>query len=158
MPLPKSVVKIKRKGVEFVSNVNRAEYTLTELTRAALRDIGRFLTYKIIVKVNALAGGGLRQTKLAKAAFQYWNRRRSVDLIIGIKEGKKGKKTTWYGAQQELGTEGQPKRDILRKTVFENLQLIREIQAQYLKHIEDELQAERHIDENAEVADDEQGA
>lgn len=152
MPLPKSVVKINRKGVKFESSVNRAEYTLTELTRAALRDIGKLLTFKARDKVRDIANRSMKRSKRVRNAWQFWNRRRSVDLIVGIKHD------TWYGVDQELGTDGQPKRDILRKTVFENLQLIREIQARYLKHIEDELQAERHIDENAEVADDEQGA
>lgn len=154
MPLPKSVVRNTKNGVKFTSNVNRAEYLTEELTRAALRDIGKVLRYKMIVKVNAKAGGGLRKTKRAKNAYQYWNRRRETDLIIGIKEGLKGKKTTWYAVDQELGINGQPKRDILRQTVFENINLIREIQAKYLKHIEDEILAERVIDENAEVAAD----
>ena len=36
MPLPKSVTKIKKDGIEFVSNVDRAQYTIQELSRAAL--------------------------------------------------------------------------------------------------------------------------
>ena len=39
MPLPKSV-KFSRNGVEFLSNCDRIQYTLKELTRAALRDTG----------------------------------------------------------------------------------------------------------------------
>ena len=158
MPLPRSVVTINRRGVQYTSSVLRANYTLKELTRAALRDIGRVITYKIIVKVNALAGGGLRRSKRPKNTFQYWNRKRETDLVIGIKLGKKGKQTTWYGVDQELGLNGQPKRSILRDTVFENIGLIREIQSKYLKHIEDEMAAERLIDENAEVDDDDQDA
>lgn len=154
MPLPKSVVRNTKNGVKFTSNVNRAEYLTEELTRAALRDIGKVLRYKMIVKVNAKADGLLQKTRRAKLAYQYWNRRRETDLVIGIKEGKKGKKIHWYGVEQELGLNGQPKRDILRQTVFENISLIREIQAKYLKHIEDEMLAERVIDENAEVAPD----
>ncbi len=154
MPLPRSVTRNTRNGVRFTSNVDRVNYTLNELTRAALRDIGKFLRYKLIVEVNKLAGGALRSTKLANAAYQYWNRRRETDLVIGIRTGKKGKQTSWYGVQQELGTENQPKRDILRKTVTENISVIRQIQAQYLEHIENEMTAQRLIDEDAEVADD----
>lgn len=148
MPLPKSVVKIKRKGVEFVSNVNRAEYTLTELTRAALRDIGKLLSFKARDKVRAIANNSMKRAKRVNNAWQYWVRQYDIDLQIGIKHD------TWYGVDQELGLDGQPKRDILRKTVFENLELMREIQAKYLKHIEDEIQAARVIDERAEVADE----
>lgn len=148
MPLPRSVTRINRNGVRFTSSVNRAEYTLTELTRAALRDIGKLLTFKARDKVRDIANRSMKRSQRVKNAWQYWNRRRSVDLIVGIKHD------TWYGVDQELGTNGQPKRDILRKTVFENINVIQEIAAQYLKHIEDEMNAQRMIDENAEVADD----
>ena len=70
------------------------------------------------------------------------------DLIVGIKHD------TWYGVDQELGTDGQPKRDILRSTVIENINIIEQIQAQYLEHIENEMNARRLIDENAEVSND----
>jgi hypothetical protein len=134
--------------VRFTSNVNRAEYTLTELTRAALRDIGKVITFKAIAEVKKIADGKLIVWNKKYKEFQYWNRQRETDLQVGIKH------ETWFGVDQELGLNGQPKRDILRKAVFENLQTIREIQAKYLKHIEDEMTAQRMIDENAEVADD----
>ena len=38
MPIPPSVTKMKNGNVEFTSNVDRVNYTLDELTRAALRD------------------------------------------------------------------------------------------------------------------------
>jgi hypothetical protein len=118
------------------------------LTRAALRDIGRFIDYQSRKVVRDIAGKSLRRSRRPRSAFQHWNRKRETDLQIGIKH------ETWYGVDQELGLNGQPKRDILRKTVFENIDMIRDIQAKYLKHIEDEMMAERMIDENAEVAED----
>ncbi len=148
MPMPRSITRVNRNGVRFTSNVNRAEYTLTELTRAALRDIGKVITFKAIAEVKKIAGGKLIVWNKKYKEFQYWNRQRETDLQVGIKH------ETWFGVDQELGLNGQPKRDILRKAVFENLQTIREIQAKYLKHIEDEMTAQRMIDENAEVADD----
>jgi hypothetical protein len=128
--------------------VERAEYTLEELTRAALRDIGKLVTFKARDKVRAIANHSMKRSQRVKNAFQSWNRRRETDLQVGIKH------ETWYGVDQELGLDGQPKRDILRKTVFENINVIQEISAKYLKHIEDEMTAQRMIDENAEVADD----
>jgi hypothetical protein len=148
MPLPRSVVRINRNGVKFTSSVERAEYTLEELTRAALRDIGKLVTFKARDKVRAIANHSMKRSQRVKNAFQSWNRRRETDLQVGIKH------ETWYGVDQELGLDGQPKRDILRKTVFENINVIQEISAKYLKHIEDEMTAQRMIDENAEVADD----
>ena len=148
MPMPRSVIRVNRNGVRFTSSVERAEYTLEELTRAALRDIGKLITFQARDKVRLIAKGSMKRSKRVKNAFQSWNRRRETDLQVGIKH------ETWYGVDQELGLDGQPKRDILRKTVFENIDTIQQISAKYLKHIEDEMTAQRMIDENAEVADD----
>ena len=43
MAAPKSVVKFTKNGVEFISSVDRAQYFLFELTRAALRDVCRYV-------------------------------------------------------------------------------------------------------------------
>ena len=51
MPLPKSVVKINKDGVTYTSSVDRTQYTLLELTRAALRDISKLLRKAVIKKV-----------------------------------------------------------------------------------------------------------
>lgn len=39
MSVPSSVTKITKDGVEFTSNVDRVNYTMKELCRAALRDV-----------------------------------------------------------------------------------------------------------------------
>jgi hypothetical protein len=147
MPAPKSVVKINKKGVQYTSSVLRAKYTLEELTRAALKDCGKLLSFRARDKARAIAGRSLKRSNRVKNAFQYWVRKRETDLVIGIKHD------TWYGVDQELGTKGQQKRDILRKTVMENIGLLREIQSQYLELMEDEAAAESVINENSEVAD-----
>lgn len=145
MPLPPSVTRSLRNGdVKFTSNVDQAQYTLEELTRAALRDIGKFVNYETRKETNKRAGGGLRKTKRPRNSFQHWVRKRETDLIVGIKHD------TWYGVDQELGLNGQPKRDILRKTVLGNVNVIIKIQAQYLKHMESVAEAVRNIDENSE--------
>lgn len=144
MPLPPSVTRVRRNGVEFISDVDRAKYTLTELTRAALRDCGRFLIFKMRDKVRKIANNSLKRSRRVKNAFQFWNRRQETDLIVGIRHD------TWYGVEQELGTNGQPKRDILRQTVIENIDELERIQARYLQHIEDDIAARQFIDENAE--------
>ena len=50
MPVPKSVTKIKvKKGqtnLEFTDFSDQASYMLHELTRAALRDVGKFISKK----------------------------------------------------------------------------------------------------------------
>lgn len=144
MPLPKAI-KIKKNGIEYVSKVDQAEYLITELIRAALRDTGNLVRRRMLEKARALPGMKSFKNKRPPNAFQYWNRKRETDLVVGIKHD------TWYGVNQELGTRNQPKRSILRDTVFENIDDIRRIQGQYLSTINDENKALGLIDENEEV-------
>lgn len=43
MGIPKSVIRLKKDGVEYVSSVDKASYTINELTRSAMRDVGKFI-------------------------------------------------------------------------------------------------------------------
>jgi HK97 gp10 family phage protein len=144
MPLPKSVVKINKKGLSYTSNVDRASYTIKELSRAALRDVARLIKYNIRQEFNKLQGMR-KQTGRFKGAYQHWLRKKDGDLQIGIKAN------TWYGVQQELGSKNQPKRDIIRTAVYNNLDKIREIESKYLSAIEDEIKALALINEEEEI-------
>ncbi|MBT2656619.1 hypothetical protein J7E81_15475 [Bacillus sp. ISL-18] len=146
MPMPKSVTKVKKNGVEFTSNVDRTKYTIQELTRAALKDTAKLIRRRILDKARRLRGMG--KTKRIPNAFQYWVRKREGDLQIGVKHD------TWYGADHELGTNNQPARHIIRDTVYENIDQIRIIQGQYLQAIEDENRARGLIDEEEEIGDE----
>lgn len=138
MPLPKSVVKIKKDGIEFTSNVDRVQYTIEELTRAALRDSAKLIRKRMITKLKTLPG--MRRSKRLYNSTQYWVRKRECDLQIGFKHD------TWYGVHQELGDRNQPARHILRSTVMENIDEIRRIEGAYLSAIEDENKALGLID------------
>lgn len=144
MSLPKSVTKISKKGVTYTSSVDRASYTIKELTRAALRDVARLIKYAIRQEFNKLPGMR-KQSKRFKASFQHWLRKIDGDLQIGIRHN------TWYGVNQELGEKNQPKRDFLRSSVMENIGKIREIEGQYLSAIEDEAKALSLINEEEEI-------
>ncbi|OIJ17099.1 hypothetical protein BKP37_00745 [Anaerobacillus alkalilacustris] len=133
MALPKSVTKIRKDGVEFVSNVDRAKYTIAELTRAALRDCAKLIRKRMIEKLKPLRG--MKRNRRLYNSAQYWVRKKDADLLIGFKHD------TWYGAHQELGTKGQPARNILRSTVMENIDEMQRIQGKYLSAIEDENRA-----------------
>ena len=148
MPMPKSVTKIDRKGgVTFTSNVDRISYTINELTRAALRDTAKFLRKKMIERLKQLPG--MRKNRRIYKAVQTWVRSREADLQIGFGNTKWGVSgDTWYGIQQELGTKNQPKRSILRDTVYDNISQIREIQAKYLVEVENENKALALINES----------
>jgi hypothetical protein len=149
MPLPKSAVKIKKNGVELISNVERTKYLLVELQRAALRDTAKLLRKRIIAKLKNLKG--MKRSKRIYRSTQFWVRRRETDLQIGFKHD------SWYGVHQELGTKSQPKRSTLRDTVFENIDDIRRVQGQYLSAIADENRALGLIDEKDEGGNEQDG-
>ena len=142
-----SPLKITRNGVEYISRVDRSKYLLAELTRAALRDVGRYLRRLQLDEVRKLPG--LRKGKRPTNAFQYWVRKKDQNLWTGIKH------KTWYGIAQELGSSKQPKRAIVSKSVMENIDEIRRIEGQYLSAIEDENRALGLIDEEDEGVNDE---
>lgn len=125
--MPKSAIKIKKDGVEYVSNVDRVQYTLTELTRAALRDTAKFIRKRMIEALKQLPG--MKRNRRLYKSTQYWVRSRETDLQIGFKHD------SWYGARSELGTHGSPARGILRNVVHSNIGEIQKIQAQYLSGI-----------------------
>lgn len=134
MPLPKSVVKITKDGVEYTSSVDRVNYTIRELTRAALRDVGKYICRRTRQQIRRRTG------RLARN-IQYWVRKKEGDLQVGFKPGG------FYGLFQELGTENIPKQAALYTTVKDNIQTIRDIEAQYLSAIEDEQRVQALIDE-----------
>ena len=130
MPLPNAKMKINKDGVKFESNVDAIKYALVELERAALRDTAKFIRKRMIEKLKILPG--MKKNKRIYSSSQYWVRKRETDLQIGFKHN------TWYGVLQELGDRGQPKRNILRSTVMENIDEIQRIQAQYLSALNQE--------------------
>ena len=138
MAVPKSVVKIKKGNVEFVSNVDRVQYTLTELTRAALRDVGKFICNVFRTKYY-----GIFNRKKGKVGryTQYWVRKRDLDLQVGIKPN------AFYGGFQEFGSSKTDRLGLLTKTVEENIPKIVEIESKYLSSLESEAEALRMINE-----------
>lgn len=143
MSVPKSVVKISKNGVTYTSSVDRAAYTIVELTRAALRDVGKFIART--ANSAAMKLPGLKKSRRVRgrtSTFLYnvpWAKTGLPHLEVGVKHG------TWYGEQQELGTSSQPKRGILRNSAHDNIAQIVEIESQYLSSLEDEAKALRLI-------------
>lgn len=131
MAIPSSV-KIKKDGVEYLSNCDRTKYTLKELTRAALRDTGKFICNRSRKLIKRKTG------RLAKN-IQYWvrSKKETPDLQVGIKA--KG----FYGIFQEIGASnrGIPRIAAISNSTKDNISEIREIQGQYLSAIEDENKA-----------------
>lgn len=142
MTIPKSVTKINKKdGVTFISNVDRVAYTLEELTRAALKDCGKFIARETRQRIKKRTG------KLTKN-IQYWVRKKDSDLQIGFKPGG------FYGGFQELGTKTTPKQAALYNTVKDNIPMIITIQSQYLSGLENEAKVLMMINESEEISND----
>ena len=150
MSVPKSVVKFDKNGVRYISSVDRVSYTIVELTRAALRDVGKFIVRT--ANSAAMKLPGLKKSRRVRgrsSTFLYnvpWAKTGLPHLEIGVKHG------TWYGEQQELGTSNQPKRQILRNSTYENISQIIDIESKYLSALENEAEALRLIDESETIA------
>ena len=161
MALPK-YTKITRNGVEFIDNSDRAMYTITELSRAAMLDVGKY----IVMKARGAFYGFLkRRTGSSRRSIQYWVPRRDEDgkeyrvakLIVGYKvfDPKKNIHLPGFKAAfQELGTEHQKKLGVLYNAVNDNIDEIRKIEAQYLSAIDSPDGGESLIDESEALGDD----
>lgn len=135
MAMPRSVVKIKKNNVEFISNVDRANHTMRELVMRANYDVARLLIRRMRQEARKSPSMKRLPKRRFNSTFQYWVRKIDKDLLVGIKAN------TWYGVEGELGTNNQPKRGILRNTTFNHIADIRRIQGAYLSAIEDENRA-----------------
>ncbi len=74
MPMPRSVTKINKNGVKFTSSVDRANYTIEELARAALRDSAKLIRKRMIEKLKKLPG--MKRNRRLYKSTQYWVRRK----------------------------------------------------------------------------------
>lgn len=153
MSVPKSVIRFNKNGVKYISNVDRCQYTIRELSRAALRDVGKFIARECNKKGQKLFHNSMRKSKRVigkTSAFQYWARKRECDLQVGIKHD------TWYGVAQELGTSKMKKHGILKTTTYENIPEIIKIESQYLSALKNEARALELISEREYSSKDEQ--
>ncbi len=153
MAVPKSVVRFKKGNVEYISSVDKVQYTIVELTRAALRDVGKYLVRTANTKAQKLPGlKKSRRVRGRTSTFLYnvpWAEEGLPHLEVGVKHG------TWYGADQEMGTSKQPRRQILRNSANDNIATIIEIESQYLSALEDEAAALALISEEEYMGGDE---
>lgn len=141
-----SVTKITKNGIEFTSSVDRANYYIEELTRAAMKDVAKYILRIVRQEVRGISKF-TKKMRYAGMRYQYWVRKKECDLQLGIENTKFNAESAWWADQAELGTGNQPKRGFLRNTVYDNIDKIREIEAQYLSAIEDEINAQALIDE-----------
>ena len=145
MSAPKSVVKIKKGGVEYTSNVDFVCYNIFELSRAAMRDVGKYLASLMRSKARKLPGS--KKDKFV--------RYRTAGIIYKVPYDPNGlphveigtKEDSWYTEEHERGSSAQPRRGIMKDTAYANLAQIIEIESKYLSALEDEAEALRLISE-----------
>ena len=150
MAIP-SPMKFKKDGVEFTSSVDRCNYTIRELTRRAMLDVGRYVTYN--VRKNLRSIFPFTKSHRASERYQYWVLKKENQLILGVENLKKGAKTAWWADQLEMdsflrpdggvsqGSANSPRRHLLETFVKSHIDKIVEIESQYLKTINNESAA-----------------
>ena len=145
MSVPKSVVKFKGSNVEYTSNVDFACYTIVELSRAAMRDVGKFITRtanRSAMKLHGLAKS--KRVRGLSSTFRYkvpWAKSGLPHLEVGVTHG------TWYGEEQEMGSSRMPRLGILTDSARANIAKIIEIESKYLSALNDEGAARGMISE-----------
>ena len=150
MPTPKSQTKVLVKNgkteVSYESNLDACQYYIYELSRAALRDVGKFVSklfmtayYQHFAKQTGNAGKATKYKVISGAKTAY------PRVQIGLKQVK-----GFYAYFQEFGTsDGIPRLGLLTHAVEDNVSEIVKIESQYLSGLSDEAAAlESLINEN----------
>lgn len=149
MSVPKSVIRTTKDGFTIVDNVDKTNYCIHELCRAALRDSAKYIRanfkqsyYSTFHKNTGNAGKSLASEVISGKKTLY------PRMNIGIPKAYKGKEVKgFYSIFQEIGSSKQPKLGILQNAVESNIPQLIEIQSQYLSALEDEAKALSMIDE-----------
>lgn len=145
MSVPKSVIRFKKGNVEYTSNVDFACYTIVELSRAAMRDVGKFIARTANSSAMKLHGlSKSRRVRGKSSTFKYkvpWAKTGLPHLKVGVTHD------TWYGVEQELGSSKMPKLGILRNSAHDNIAKIIEIESKYLSALDSEARALSMINE-----------
>jgi HK97 gp10 family phage protein len=138
-------------SVKYQSNAKQVKYVMTELERAALKEVAKFLRKGIKARVPVDEG-------VLKKNVGTWVKRKDGSLQVGVysRERAKRKKYTYaYHAHLvQFGTVKTKPVDYLRAPVMESIDQIRLIEGKYLKAIEDENRARGLINEEEEIADE----
>lgn len=156
MAAPKSVTKINKDGVYFESNVDWCQYTIKELCRAALKDVGKFIKREFKkTYYDAFKKRTGRSPKSVKYTVYSSENTKYPRIDIGLPHSAPGKPVQgFYAFFQEVGTSKQPRLGILTNTVEKNVATIVRIESQYLTALKDEADALALIDEKEESSEE----
>jgi len=138
MGTPKSVTKVlyNKQGchIEFTDECDASQYYIHELTRAALRDVGKFVSKKFM---EAYDQNFPKRTGNARKSIKYkvYSSKSTTAprVEVGIKGGK-----GFYSLFQEFGSSHTPRLGLLQGAVKDNVADIIKIESQYLSALEGE--------------------
>jgi len=142
MSVPPSVTKVTNNGIEFTSNVDAVNYTMKELCRAALRDVGKFVCKRF--KQSYYKAFKRKSGRVGKFT-QYFVKHKYEKipyLEVGIKPNG------FYGGFQEFGSKKTRKLGLLSSAVENNIATIIKIESQYLSALTAEAAALALISED----------
>ena len=174
-----SVVTIKKGEVTYIGKVDRAKYTIRELTRRAMQDVGRYITAN--VRKNLRSAFPFTSARKNSQRYQMWVKKREAILVVGMENVKHGAKTAWWADQLEqdkfiytpprkkkkrkivldssvsktqksaktMGTRYFPRRHLLDTFVKGHIAKIVEIESKYLAYMENEAAALSAISDTA---------
>lgn len=138
MSAPKSVIKINKNGVQYTSGVDTAQYYIYELSRAAMRDVGKFIkkTWQMEYDKHFKkhTGNGRSATYVKVIAGEKTTAPR---VQIGLKTGRVD---GFYAYFQEFGSSKQPRLGLLTHAAQDNIAEIIKIESQYLSALDGEAE------------------
>ena len=149
MGTPKSVTKVlvNKNGchVEFTDDVDASQYYIHELTRAALRDVGKYVCKKFRESYDQ---NFPKKTGQARKSIKYKVYSSASTTAPRVEVGVKGG-PGFYSLFQECGSSKTQRLGLLEHAVKDNVAEIIEIESQYLSGLEGEAAAlAAQIDEN----------
>lgn len=156
MAVPKTVTKVSTKNgvkVEFSNNVNKTEYYLFELNRAALRDVMKFVRRTFLYNFTQHFN---ERTKIYKkgVSTRVWSGKDTKYPRANIGLSSRSP-MGFYAYFQEVGTHEQPRLGLLQHAVEDNVDTIIQIESQYLSALSDDENTIEGIIDEGEYGEDE---
>ena len=152
--------RYNRAGVTYISRSNEVKDMMTELERAALKEVAKFLRKEVKRRVPVDQGTLKRNvgTWVKTLGKRMKGEAKGTPILqIGVYDRRralrKGYTYAFHAHLIEFGTKKSAAKPFLRPSVLENIDQIRLIQGKYLKEIEDENRARGLVDESEEIGD-----
>lgn len=120
-PVPR-LVRIKANGeIRYESKCDLAKWTIRELTRRAMLDVGKYIITNVRRNVETIfpfaIGKRGKKGHRNSERYQYWVPKIENYLVLGIENRKKGAVTAWWADQLEMDSFVVPPKGKRKKTI-----------------------------------------